>query len=35
MELKIDFSNLKSNFQINYSAQVTWCNMEHPIDRDR
>ena len=26
-----DFSNLKSNFQIIYSAQVTWRDLKHPI----
>ena len=34
-ELKIFSSNLKSNFQIIYNAQVTWHNLERPIDRNR
>ena len=33
MELKINFSNLKSNFQIIYSARVMWRNLERLIDR--
>ena len=35
MELKINFSNLKSNFQLINSVHVTLRNLEHPIDRDR
>ena len=35
MELKIDFSYLKLNFQIIYNAQVTCRNLERPIDHDR
>ena len=35
MELKINFSNLKLNFKIIYSAQVTWRNLDRPIDRDQ
>ena len=33
-ELIIDFSNLKSIFQFINSAEVTWRNLERPIDRD-
>ena len=35
MELKIEFSNLKSIFSFINSAQVRWHNLERPIDRDR
>ena len=31
-EFKIDFSNLKSIFQVIYSAQVTWSNLECLIE---
>ena len=29
------FLELKINFQIFICAQVTWRNLEHPIDRDQ
>ena len=32
--IKMNFSNLKLIFQIIYSAQVTWRNLERLIDRD-
>ena len=35
MELKINFSNLKLNFKIISSTQVTWHNLDRPIDCDQ
>ena len=31
MELKIDFSNLKSSFHIILSAEMTWRDQSRPI----